>query len=84
MFEVIDCNFTLDLEKSNFVEKITVLQSIKMFDLLLRLNCCSRSGIYFAKQADLVLCSAFVKSHNLYLYKLFKFLGLFRKLHIDE
>lgn len=74
LFEVIDCNFALDLKKSNFVEKITVMQSIKMFDLLLRLNICSRSGIYFANQDDLLLCSAFVKAHNLYLYKLFKFL----------
>lgn len=74
MFEVIDCNFALDLEKSNIVEKITVLQSIKMFDLLLRLNCCSRSVIYFANQADLLLCFAFAKAHNLYLHKLFKFL----------
>lgn len=56
LFQVIDCNFTLDLEKSNFVKKITVLQSIKMFDLLLVLSCCSKTGISFANQADLQLC----------------------------
>lgn len=64
LFEVIDCNFVLDLEKSNFVKKITVLKSIKMFDLLQILSCCSRTGISFATQADLLLCCAFVQ-HNL-------------------
>lgn len=53
LFQVIDCNFALDLEKSYFVKKITVLQSIKMF---LALSCCSKTGISFANQADLLLC----------------------------
>lgn len=69
LFEVIDCNFVLDLEKSNLVKKITVLESIKMFDLLLVLSC-SKTSISFANQADLLLCSAFVKAHNLaFIYK---------------
>lgn len=59
LFEVIDCNFVLDLEKSNFVKKIAVLQSIKIFDLLLAMSCYSKIGISFANQADLLLCSAF-------------------------